>query len=140
MTGQGRDERGLQPRPPLTPSKVFGTMREAKTRNTTRKGAVTTKPQAENLPLDLPAKTEAELAVDRSIEIKLQELTIQVRQRNLRNAVALAQQAASGRGPLVEHFMELGRRYSSLLSASRSQRPNLRVIVGPTSPERGESA
>ena len=47
---------------------------------------------------------------------------------NLMNAVYLAQQAAAGFGPLVDHFAELGRRYAHLLEAP--PKPSLRVIEG----------
>jgi hypothetical protein len=51
-----------------------------------------------------------------------------LQKRNLSNAVYLAQQAAAGYGPLVEHFAELGRRYAHLLEAP--PKPSLRVIEG----------
>jgi hypothetical protein len=77
---------------------------------------------------ELPPKTEEELARARDITARLQRVVAELRQRNLDNAVLLAQQAAAGRGPLVEHFMELGRRYGELLDAP--PRPCLRVVEG----------
>jgi hypothetical protein len=58
----------------------------------------------------------------------LQDLVAELHQRNLDNAVHLAQQAAAGYGPLVEHFAELRRRYGRLLNAP--PKPGLRVIKG----------
>jgi hypothetical protein len=76
----------------------------------------------------MPPKTEAELAADREISERLRRVVAELRQRNPDNAVLLAQQAAAGRGPLVEHFRELGRRYGELLDAP--PRPCLRVVKG----------
>jgi hypothetical protein len=64
-----------------------------------------------------PPPTEAELAKSREITRLLRELTADLKQRNLDWAVALAQQAARGRGPLVDHFAELGRRFGPSLQA-----------------------
>ena len=76
----------------------------------------------------LPPKTEQELKQDRELLAMLQDTTAVLRQRNLDNAVILAEQAAAGYGPLVEHFAELGRRYAHLLDAQ--PKPVLRVIKG----------
>jgi hypothetical protein len=80
------------------------------------------------VPLQLPPETAEELAASRKTLLMLQEATRQVRQRNLQNAVFLAQQALGGRGPLGEHFAELRRRYGSTLGAS--SKPRFRVIEG----------
>lgn len=77
----------------------------------------------------LPPKTADEIKQDERILAQLRQLTADLRQRNLRNAVLLAQQAAAGYGPLVDHFAELGRRYVNLLEAPKKPRlflvPNL---------------
>jgi hypothetical protein len=57
----------------------------------------------------------------------LQEAARIQRQRNLDNAVLLAQQAARGIGPLVAHFGELGRRFVAELDAP-SSKPKLRIV------------
>jgi hypothetical protein len=79
-------------------------------------------------PPEMPPKTEKEIEFDRDITARLLAAVAMRRQRNLDNAVHLARQAAAGRGPLVEHFAELGRRYSELLDAP--PRPSLRVVKG----------
>lgn len=79
-------------------------------------------------PPDLPPLSEQEIALEREITAGLQGLAARLHQRNLDNAVVLAQQAARGRGPLVAHFAELGHRYAGLLD--RPQRPALRVVKG----------
>jgi hypothetical protein len=55
--------------------------------------------------------------------------TRRTQQRNLDWAVALAQQAAQHRGPLVAHFAELGRRFGETLS-ELTPKPTLRVVKG----------
>ena len=77
---------------------------------------------------ELPPKTEEELAWSRDMAARLRALAAELHQRNLDNAVRLAQQAAAGRGPLGEHFAELGRRCAELLDAP--PRPGLRVVQG----------
>lgn len=86
------------------------------------------KPKPQSLPPEMPLPTEKEMAANRQIALQLQQLCVQLHQRNLNNAVLLAQQAARGRGPLVAHFGELGRRYAELLD--QPQKPQLRVIEG----------
>ena len=51
---------------------------------------------------EMPPKTEAELEANRQITAGLQSLVAQLHQRNLENAVLLAQQAARGQGPVVQ--------------------------------------
>ena len=72
--------------------------------------------------------TPRDLAAERKITADLQNLVVQLEQRCLDNAVLLAQQAARRRGPLVAHFMELGRRYQETLKAP--QKPELRLVQG----------
>lgn len=80
-------------------------------------------------PPALPPLSAEELkAADQEITAKLRQLAKDLRQRNLENAVCLAQQAAAGYGPLVEHFAELGRRYGHLLQAP--PKPRLRLVRG----------
>ena len=77
----------------------------------------------------MPPPTEEEQATSRMIVEGLREVARRLRQRNLDNAVLLAQQAAVGRGPLVDHFAELGRRFAETLRNPAPQ-PSLRVIQG----------
>ena len=80
------------------------------------------------LPPALPPKLAAEAEADQSLLIMMQELTRTLEKRNLDRAVMLARQAAAGRGPLVDHFAELGRRYAHLLDAA--PKTSLRVVEG----------
>jgi hypothetical protein len=64
-----------------------------------------------------PPPTEADKAKNREISRLLKEIAADLKQRNLDWAVLLAQQAARGRGPLVDHFAELGRRFGPSLQA-----------------------
>jgi hypothetical protein len=73
-------------------------------------------------------EAEREMAESQEICRRLDELTRIARQNNLNRAVILAQMAARGRGPLVDHFAELGRRYAHLVEAR--SKPCLRVIEG----------
>jgi hypothetical protein len=68
-------------------------------------------------PPPYPPESEAELAKSREITRLLRELADDLKQRNLNWAIALAQQAARGRGPLVDHFAELGRRFGPSIQA-----------------------
>jgi hypothetical protein len=85
-------------------------------------------------PPEMPPKTEKEIEFDRDITARLLAAVAMQRQRNLDNAVRLAQQAAAGYGPLVEHFAELGRRYGDELLNPRPRQPRphpgLRVVEG----------
>lgn len=78
---------------------------------------------------DAPPPTEEEIAARKEISDGLARLAAELRQRNLDNAVLLAQQAAAGRGPLVEHFAELGRRFAKTLDVPEPK-PKLKVITG----------
>ncbi len=77
---------------------------------------------------ELPPKSEEEVRQSAELVEQMKELSRMLRQRNLDNAVALAQQAARGQGPLIDHFCELGRRYNHLLGIA--PKPGLRVIQG----------
>jgi hypothetical protein len=77
---------------------------------------------------EMPPKTAAELEAAAEVTAMLIRATAALRQRNLNTAVSLAQQAAAGHGPLVEHFHELGRRFPHLLEPKG--KPSLRVIDG----------
>ncbi len=85
-------------------------------------------PPATVSPPPMPPITEEETAFDLEITRRLEEMIIRQRQTNLSRAVVLAQQAARGTGPLVEHFAELGRRYAHLVDAP--PQPTLRIIDG----------
>ena len=76
----------------------------------------------------MPPPTAEEIAREEQLLAKMEEALAGLRQRTLNIAVALAQQAARGQGPLVDHFQELGRRYHKLLDAP--QKPTLRVVKG----------
>ncbi len=80
-------------------------------------------------PPEMPATTTEEVEMERQLLIKMQGLTAKLRQRNLDNAVLLAQQAARGHGPLVDHFQELGRRFGETLDAP-PPKTKLRVVAG----------
>ncbi len=86
------------------------------------------KPRHSAIAPGLPPLTEEEQALKRQITIGLQRLAAQLHQQNLDNAVLLAQQAARGRGPLVDYFAELGRRYGDTLDGP--EKPALRVVKG----------
>ncbi len=81
-----------------------------------------------------------DLAAEQKITADLEAWLAQLEQRCLDNAVLLAQQAARRRGPLVAHFMELGRRHQETLKAP--QKPELRLVQGGamTEEERIEAA
>ena len=82
------------------------------------------------VPPPMPEKTAAGKASQLRITALLRNAAANLRARNLSNAVLLAQQAACGHGPLVEHFNELGRDWGHLLRPSRAPRTSLRVIEG----------
>ena len=75
---------------------------------------------------EMPPLSAKELAAERYIIVQLEGLTARLRQRNLDTAVLLAQQAARGQGPLIDHFQELGRRYAAALDAP--PKPSLRLV------------
>ncbi len=84
-------------------------------------------------PVPMPPKTEEERRAGEDIRRRLIELAAALQQRNLDNALALAREAAAGRGELVEHFAELGRRFGHTLerrSPKKKQSPRLQVIEG----------
>lgn len=60
----------------------------------------------------LPAipSSDRDIEANRRIVAELEDAVAQLRQRSLDRAILLAQQAACGHGPLVEHFVELGSR------------------------------
>ncbi len=87
-----------------------------------------TPPAATVTPPPMPPATEEEQAFDAEITRRLEGMAAEQQRRNLNSAVVLAQQAARGVGPLVEHFAELGRRYAHLVDTP--PRPTLRVIDG----------
>ena len=77
-------------------------------------------------PPPMPATSAEEVEMERQLLLKMQGLTAKLRQRNLDNAVLLAQQAARGHGPLVDWFQEIGRRFGETLD--EPQRPKLRLV------------
>jgi hypothetical protein len=101
---------------------------QSKRRSAKRVATKADVPVAPTTPPVIPA-TEEELAHEKAQIERLEETIRLLHQRNLDNAVLLAQQAAAGRGPLVEHFQELGRRFGHTLNAP-PPRPTLRVISG----------
>ena len=82
------------------------------------------------VPPAMPEMTAAEKAAQLHIAALLRNAAAGLHARNLSNAVLLAQQAACGHGPLVDHFAELGRRYAHLLDAKQAPRTSLRVVEG----------
>jgi hypothetical protein len=99
-----------------------------KTRATGRTRATKTPTPIPFVPPELPPPSAAEEEASRLMCVKLRDLADKLHRINLDNAVLLAQQAAAGRGPLVDHFAELGRRYVELLRTP--QKPGLKVING----------
>jgi hypothetical protein len=84
-------------------------------------------------PPPMPPKSEAELAASQGLIRHMEQAIVVLRQRNVDNAVFLAQQAARGIGPPLVHFCELGRHYGHLLESP--PKPSLRVIEGGNAPE-----
>lgn len=81
-------------------------------------------------PPPMPEETSEERAFSLEICRRLDALSGRLQQRNLQNAVALAQQAACGHGPLVDHFAELGRRYGHTLREPVRRRGELKIVDG----------
>ena len=77
----------------------------------------------------LPPKRPEDIEASHRIAAALNALIPQLQQENLDRAVLLAQQAARHRGPLVAHFMELGRRFAAVLDEPPNK-PKLRVVEG----------
>ncbi|WP_284946025.1 hypothetical protein [Acidisoma cladoniae] len=75
-----------------------------------------------------PPQTEKEKAASLELREIMRSMADRLQQRNLDAAVALAKQAARRRGPLVDHFAELGRRFGS--DIDQHEKPNLRVVKG----------
>ncbi|WP_242013193.1 hypothetical protein [Acetobacter sicerae] len=84
------------------------------------------------LPPDMPRLPSDEASGGASILADLDDLVKTLRQRNLNNAVRLAMEAAQGRGELVDHFHELGRRFGSSTDNSprRKKSDRFKVIEG----------
>jgi hypothetical protein len=80
-------------------------------------------------PPPMPPETVQEQMLNADMIRRLEEISAFNRQRNLDNAVRLAQMAARHQGPLVDHFAELGRRFAEL-SRGGPPKPQLRVIKG----------
>jgi hypothetical protein len=65
-----------------------------------------------------PSPEAAREAIRRELNETREELRRVTLQVNLANAVALAEQAERGEGPLIDLFAELGERYAHLLDKS----------------------
>jgi hypothetical protein len=91
---------------------------------------ITTRKPARPVPPPMPPETDEEQRHSKEMIRKMEELIRQLQARNLANAVLLAQQAAAGRGVLVEHFAELGRRFGHTLNQPPKSRARLKVIPG----------
>jgi hypothetical protein len=86
---------------------------------------------ARRLPaVPMPPLTPNEISHKAEMAATLQELAALCEQRNLNRAVALAVEAAAGRGELQAHFAEIGRRFGGTLGAAE-KRPALRLVGGP---------
>lgn len=83
-------------------------------------------PRKLKITVPVPPLSPADLQAEQQILADLKVLTARLQQRNLDNAVALAQQAARGVGPLVDHFAEIGRRYGRTLNKPAT--PKLRLV------------
>jgi len=107
------------------------TMTEAKDSTTTRRRRAGAKARASEPAQMIPTvpQTEEEKRESEDMIRQLAALAAELRQRNLNRAVRLAQQAAGGRGPLVAHFAELGRRFGHTLDQT-PPKPRLRVVEG----------
>jgi len=83
-----------------------------------------------NAPPSIPSRrlTPRGLEVEQAITADLEALVACLEQRCLDNAVLLAQQAARRQGPLVAHFMELGKQYQETLRVP--EKPKLRLVKG----------
>ena len=82
-------------------------------------------------PPPMPPPTEAERIASEEMTRQMREIAAGLHQRNLAAAVRLAQQALGGKGELVEHFAELGRRFGHTLDApTLPPKPWLRVVAG----------
>jgi hypothetical protein len=79
--------------------------------------------------MSLPPMTAEELRSSAELHERLREMATQLRQNNLDNAVKLAIEAAAGRGELIDHFAELGRRFGHTIGAAKP-RPVLRLVGG----------
>lgn len=82
------------------------------------------------VPPSIPQQSPAEAALEERLTARMIAWAADLRAKNLITAVALAQQAACGHGPLVDHFAELGRRHGYLLNPTKATRRTLRVIEG----------
>jgi hypothetical protein len=86
--------------------------------------------------MPMPMPTADEQASERKLLQQMKDLADLLQRRNLDSAVQLAIQASKGEGPLVDHFMELGRRFGGELRNARWKAPQparkktLRVIDG----------
>jgi hypothetical protein len=80
-------------------------------------------------PMSLPPSTAEELRTSAECHEWLRVLTTQLQQNNLDNAVTLAMEAAAGRGELIDHFAELGRRFGHTIGKVKP-RPVLRLVGG----------
>jgi hypothetical protein len=79
----------------------------------------------------MPPETERDKRDSENLTRLIREMAERLRQANLARAVRLAQQALAGRGPLVDHFAELGRRFDSVDEApAAAAKPRFRVIEG----------
>jgi hypothetical protein len=80
----------------------------------------------------MPPPSADEQAKSGELLQMMKDLVVKAERRNLDAAVELALQAARGEGPLVDHFMELGRRFGWQLRAgpAPARKTTLRVIDG----------
>lgn len=74
-------------------------------------------------------KTEAELRTQALFARILNKQADELRRRNLANAVKLAIEAAAGRGELIDHFAELGRRFGASTDTEPRQSGQRRLSV-----------
>ena len=84
------------------------------------------------MPPSLPPLSSEEQVENEALAAEMRRLSEFYRQQNLATAVCLAQMALAGKGPLVAHFCEIGRRYAYLLRAPTQQerRSTFSVIEG----------
>lgn len=80
------------------------------------------------VPPPIPPKPPEDQADEAALIAEMKRITAVLHKRNLENAVRLAQQALAGKGPLIDHFQELGRRFWNL--SDTPQKPSLKMLDG----------
>jgi hypothetical protein len=101
------------------PSPLAIKRRQMKAERAARKAEMQAEREA-MAPPPQPPKNAYEIEKENQLLEMMRALVPALQQRNLNNAVWLANQAARGEGPLVEHFAELGRRFHNLVEVPQT--------------------